>query len=394
MATLEFGSCLSNQTRLFAPPALRQITLDVLRVGGVNLGQGVCNLPTPDFILERAHAAMLDGVNRYTNPKGLASLRRALAVKLAEFNKIEADPDSEILVTCGVSGAFETVCGTLLNPGDGVLLFEPSYPYHVQALKRYQAEITCLPLSAPDLDLDFNAIKAAITPRTKFILVNTPGNPTGKVWTAPELERLGQALEGTECLIVTDEIYEYMAFDGRTHVSAASIPELRPRTITMGGYSKTFSITGWRIGYLVAPRPLAEPMTSFLDAVYVCPPAPLQQAVADGIDHFSPAFYADLCAKYQSKRDHFIEGLKSVGMTPESPQGAYYLLSSYENLSPDMDSVAFARRMIDASGVGAVPSSDFVRDFRAAPWIRFCLANEDSVLEDALERLGKLRPSG
>lgn len=382
-----FGK-LSRQTSAFVSPALRQITLEVQKVNGVNLGQGVCQLPVPEYVLEQASVAANEGINRYTNPRGLLRLREALVEKLHRFNEIESrNPEKHVLVTCGATGAFEGVCGTLLDPGDEVIVFEPYYPYHLQALNRYQAKVKFVPLSAPDWTIDFDLVESLLTEKTKFILVNTPGNPTGKVFSRDELSRLAQILEPTNCLVVTDEIYEYMAFDGAVHVSPGSLPELKSRTVTMGGYSKTFSITGWRIGYVVVPDFMSDAMASFLDAVYVCAPAPLQEAVARGIEHFDASFADELRAKYQRKRDFFAQGLEEVGLSPLKPSGAYYMLCSYDSAFPGLSSAEFVSQMIAKSGVGAVPSSDFVRDPGAAKWVRFCLAVEDEVLQDALDRL-------
>lgn len=383
------SSPLSLQTQAFSTPALRRITLEVQKVGGINLGQGVCNLPSPEFVVEAAAQAARDGINKYTNPRGLDSLRNALAKKLALFNKIDADPERHILATCGATGAFEAVCACLLNPGDEAVIFEPSYPYHLTALRRYQANVTIVPLEPGTWAIDFDRLRAAITPRSKFLLVNTPNNPTGKVFTRQELQTIRDILAPTGCLLVTDEIYEYMAF-AAPHVSAASLPGLAERTITMGGYSKTFSITGWRIGYMVVPEALAPAFAAFLDAVYVCPPAPLQEGVAKGIEHFGDGFYDELRAKYQGKRDRFAAGLREFGLEPELTEGSYYMICGFGSRFPGVSSMDFVSTMIRESGVGAVPSDDFVGDPESAPWVRFCLANEDDVLESALDRLRKL----
>ena len=356
----------------------------------MNLGQGVCNLPPPEPLLSHAAEAARAGVNRYTNPRGLSALREAIAEKLRHFNGIAADPETDILATCGATGAFEAVCAVLLNPGDEVIVFEPTYPYHIQALRRYGANIKVLPLVAPDWELDFDRVCAALTPRTKFILINTPGNPTGRVFSSAELSRFAELLESTETLVVTDEIYEYMTFDGKPHISPGSLPELSDRTLTIGGYSKTFAITGWRIGYLVVPPSISEATTAFLDAVFVCPPAPLQQGVADTIKELGDEFYLDLKWKYERKRNTFFDGLVRIGLEPLKPAGAYYMICSFDRLFPGLSSTEFVARMIRESGVGAVPSSDFVRDHSQAKWIRFCLAQEDAILEDALIRLGRL----
>ena len=391
---MDHSHLLSRQTQAFSSPALRQITIEVMKVHGINLGQGTCQLPAPDFIIEQAHEAAVEGNNRYTNPRGLFSLRQALADKLKHFNNIEADPEAEVLVTCGATGAFEAVCAVLLDPGDEVVVFEPYYPYHIQALKRYGAKITYLELRGEEWSFDEDELRRAVNSRTKFMLVNTPGNPSGKVFSQSELQTIARATEPFGTLVVTDEIYEYLSFDSRSHLSPASLPELQGRTITIGGYSKTFSITGWRIGYCVAPPDIASVLASVLDAVYVCAPAPLQEGVARGIEQFDDAFYAQLCDKYRAKRDFFIAGLREVGLEPLVPQGAYYMLCRFDRAFPGHTSWEFVRRMIAEAGVGAVPSDDFVRDSAQAPWVRFCLAVDDSVLQTAVERLHALRGVG
>jgi aminotransferase len=390
---MDYRPLLSRQTQAFSSPALRQITIEVQKVHGVNLGQGVCQLPTPDYLVEAAYTASSSGANKYTHPRGILTLREALAAKLERDNRMGGlDPETEIMVTCGATGAFEAVCAALLNPGDEVVVFEPYYPYHIQALRRYGAHVTFIPLAGPDWSFDREELADALGRAPKFVLVNTPGNPTGKVFTEMELDEIASLMR-EKSLLVSDEIYEYMVFDGARHASPASMPSLKGRAITIGGYSKTFSITGWRIGYLVAPPAIAEALTAVLDAIYVCAPAPLQEAVAAGLNHFDTGFYRALNQKYQGKRDRFVAGLTAIGLEPSVPAGAYYMLCRYESFAPHMSSMDFVRMMISTSGVGAVPSDDFVRSPADAKWVRFCLALEDTILDDALARLGSLAPA-
>ena len=360
----------------------------------MNLGQGTCQLDPPTYIIEQARAAALQGINRYTNPRGLATLRQAIARKLKTYNGMDADAEREVLVTCGATGAFEAVCSLLLNAGDEVALFEPTYPYHVQALVQHGAKINYIPLELQDdrWTFDPDRVRVAITPKTKFLVLNTPGNPTGKVYTKEELETIGEILATTDAMLVTDEIYEYMVFDGRSHISPATIESLKDRTISIGGYSKTFSITGWRIGYCVAPAELADALTNILDRIYVCAPAPLQEGVAQGVESFDAAFYKAMRAKYEEKRGCFATGVREIGLRPLIPEGAYYMLVRFDELMPGLSSWDFARRLVETCGVGAVPADDFVRDTSAAPWVRFCLAVEDPVLDEALNRMQALKP--
>lgn len=378
---------LSAQTQFFQTPVLRQITNRVREVGGINLGQGVCNLAPPIQMVEAAERAMRGGINLYTDPRGLSSLREAIALKLQRDNGISVNRDSGLLVTCGATGAFEAVCGVLLNPGDKVVVFEPSYPYHLQALKRYQAEVITIPLTGPGWQVDFDLVAEALSQNPKFILVNTPGNPTGKVWSRDELEKLADLLENTQTLLVTDEIYEYMVFDGESHLSPGSLDRLKERTLTMGGFSKTFAITGWRIGFLHVPAVLEPHFVRFLDAVYVCPPAPLQQGVAEMLTVHGEAYLPKIAAKYQAKRDLFAKGLTELGFQVLPLKGAYYLLASWPENVRTNDSIEASYKLIESCGVGAVPSSDFVRNHLESPWLRFCLAHDEPVLEEALNRL-------
>ena len=388
--TKDLTSLLSNQVKSFSLPALRQVTLAVQKVGGVNLSQGTCQLPVPELVQQAACDAVKEGINRYTNSKGLDSLRGALSTKLKAFNNIQAsDPDKNIIVTCGATGAFEGVCATLLNPGDEVVLFEPYYPYHMQTLKRHNAKITTIPLTAPHWKLDSDALKKTVTAKTKFILINTPLNPTGKVFSKEELLEIRDVTAPFNTLLVTDEIYEYMVFDGLKHVSAASLPGLEDRVITMGGYSKTFAITGWRIGYIAAPESLVSSIAQIVDAIYVCPPAPLQEAVARGITGLGDDFFSDIAKKYQQKRDRFSASLEKVGIKPLPIQGAYYLVANFEDKDSTLSSSEFVYKMIEKVGVGSVPSNDFVRDPSKAKWVRFCISVEDSVLDEAIERISK-----
>jgi len=381
---------LSDQAQSIQTPSLRQITLRVQAVQGINLGQGVCQLPVPAEVLNAAHRALDTEFNRYTSPRGLLSLREAVAQKLAKHNGLTVSGEHEVLITHGTTGAFEGVCATLINPGDRVVNFSPYYPYHHNTLSRFGAEIAYVTLSPPDWQINWQEFDAAFSEPVKFVLVNTPANPTGKVFRRDEIERIGAACIKHGALLVTDEIYEYMTFDGAEHVSPASLPGLAERTITIGGYSKTFAITGWRIGYLSASRTLCDELVGMLDSIYVCPPAPLQQGVAEALSELSESFYDGLRSMYQEKRNFFSGALANAGLTAIKPQGAYYLMASYDNLSPELSSREFVDRMISETKVGAVPADDFVLDSTEHRWVRFCVALPDEQLERAAQQLSKL----
>ncbi|HKN85768.1 MAG TPA: aminotransferase class I/II-fold pyridoxal phosphate-dependent enzyme, partial [Nitrospiraceae bacterium] len=295
---------------------IRAMTAACVRVGGINMAQGVCDTPSPDIVIRAAQRAMESGLNTYTRFDGLAELRQAVAVKLAGYNHLIADPDTEITVSAGATGSFHCACLALLNPGDEVLLFEPAYAYHVSAILAVEAVPRVVPLRAPDWDFLSKDLEQAVTSRTKAIVVNTPGNPSGKVFTRMEVERIAELAERHDLFVFTDEIYEYFLFDGREHVSLASLPGMAERTITIGGYSKTFSITGWRIGYSVAQARWTQLIGAMNDLLYVCAPTPLQYGVGIGIRDLGQSFYTDLIRDYQAKRDRFCKALSGAGLPP------------------------------------------------------------------------------
>lgn len=388
--TLTKSQPFSVQAGSIEPPSLRQITLRINELSGVNLGQGVCQLPVPPEVLQAAHRALDNGVNRYTNPYGLISLRQAIVKKLKAHNGMDVDPETEIAITCGGTGAFEGVCAALLDPGDAVVSFSPYYPYFHNALLRHQARIKYVQLKAPDWSFSWDQFERSLTSDVKFVYLNTPSNPTGKVFSREELERIGQLCKERDILVVADEIYQYMLYDGRKHISMASLPGMKDTVITMGGYSKTFAITGWRIGYLVAPKPIMEKTIRLVDNMYVCAPAPLQQGVADAIDALPESFYSDLKETYSKKRKFIGGAFEKLGLKVIYPQGSYYVIADFRERYQELNSMQFVNRMIERTRVGAVPADDFVGDPENHRWVRVCFALPDEELERAAGYLEKL----
>ena len=365
---------------------IRAMTAACARVRGINMAQGVCDTPAPDTVIRAAQQAMDKGLNTYTRFDGLAELRQALAVKLAGYNHLIADPDTEITVSAGATGSFHCACLALLNPGDEVFLFEPAYAYHVSAILAVEAVPRVVPLRAPDWEFSSTDLEQAVTSRTTAIVVNTPGNPSGKVFTRVELERIAEFANRHDLFVLTDEIYEYFLFDGREHVSLASLPGMAERTITIGGYSKTFSITGWRIGYSVAEARWAHLIGAMNDLLYVCAPAPLQYGVAMGIRELPQLFYTDLIHDYQAKRDRFCNALSRAGLPPSVPQGAYYVLADVSRL-PGETGKARAMHLLDKTGVAGVPGEAFFTSPEGHRFIRFCFAKTDADLDVACRRI-------
>ena len=368
---------------------IRAMTQACAATGGLNLAQGVCDTPAPAVVISAAAEAMVQGKNTYSRFDGLAELRAALAVKLQRDNDIRADPEHEITVSAGATGAFHAACLALLNPGDEVILFEPYYQYHVSALLAVEAAPIIVRLTPPDWMLLPAAIERAVTPRTKAIIVNSPGNPSGKVFSREELSVIAGIAIDHDLLILTDEIYEYFLYDGRRHVSMASLPGTAERTITIGGYSKTFSITGWRIGYCVAAPQWSQAIGAMNDLLYVCAPTPLQVGVAAGIQQLPGSFYRELAKDYQHKRDRFCAALAQAGLPPAVPQGAYYVLADTTRV-PGKNGKERAMHILKMTGVAGVPGEAFFTGPEGPRYLRFSYAKTDADVEEACRRIARL----
>lgn len=359
------------------------------RVHGINLAQGVCDTDLPTPVVEAAIAAIHNQQNIYTRLDGIASLRGAIAEKMTQYNRVVCSADTGVLVTSGATGAFFAACMALLNPGDEVLLFEPFYGYHRNTLTTLRVRSVTVPLDAPHWQLDLDRLKQAITPRTRALVINTPCNPSGKVFTRGELEVIAELAEQHDLFVITDEIYEYFLCDGVEHVSFASLPGMAERTITISGFSKTFSVTGWRLGYLVADPRWIPAIGYFHDLVYVCAPAPLQHGAAAGLLQLSDGFYSELAKEYQDKRDLLVQALTAAGLTPSVPDGAYYILADSSRI-PGARAREKARALLAKCGVAAVAGSAFFNEGRGENLLRFCYAKKYAPLQEACQRLRSL----
>lgn len=310
---------LSKRAEGIVQAEIRVMSIECEKVQGINLAQGVCDTEVPLAVRRGAQAAMDAGVNSYTRFDGLAELRKAIAAKMQTYNGIVADPESEVTVSAGSTGAFYCACLALLDPGDEVILFEPYYGYHVNTLLAVEAVPTYVMLHPPEWAFDPTELERAVMPRTRGIMVNTPANPSGKVFTRRELEWIAEAAQRHDLFVFTDEIYEYFLYDGCKHISPGSLPGMAERTITISGFSKTFSITGWRIGYSVSDARWARMIGYMNDLVYVCAPAPLQMGVAAGIEELPADFYQGLIAEYARKRDRICTALRRAQLPRGSP---------------------------------------------------------------------------
>jgi aminotransferase len=369
---------------------IRSMTVECDAVEGVNLAQGVCDTPLPASVMEAAIGAIHDGFNIYTRLDGVAVLRQAIAEKLARHNGLTADPEKEILVTSGATGAMYSACTALFNPGDQVILFEPFYGYHYNTLLSLRVEPVPVPLEPATWEIDFDRLRAAITPRTRALIINTPGNPCGKVFTRPELEALAALAIENDLFVLTDEIYEYFIFGGQEHISPATIPGMAERTITISGFSKTFSMTGWRVGYLSASSKWIGAIGYFHDLTYICSPSPFQYAAAAGLRALPDSFYQEMATEYQKKRDQLCDALTAAGLTPAIPAGAYYVLADASSIEGERASVK-ARNLLRATGVAAVAGSAFYGAGRGEDILRFCFAKQPADLDRACEALLRFR---
>lgn len=370
---------------------LRSLTLVIDRVpGGINLGQGVCDLDTP-APLQAGAVHCIEGGDRqlYTPYAGLPELREAIAAKLRRHNALDYTAEN-VAVCTGSSGAFFAAGITLIENGSEVIVFEPFYSYHWTTVPLFGAVPVAVALDRETLAFDVAALRAAITTRTRAVIVNTPGNPSGKIWDRTELEQLAEVLDSTDIIVLTDEVYEYMCFDGRKHVSPATVPGLAERTLTMNSFSKTFSVTGWRIGFLAGPAEIVEKCGICFDQIEVCAARPMQRGVQRALEELPDTFYSELQISYEKKRDAFVAALRDAGFEFATPHGAYYVLADYSRVFGDVDAHAAVLQMIDQIGVNAVPGHLFFAEPKGIRTMRFQFAVDWPVLDEAMKRLRSL----
>jgi aminotransferase len=398
------GIALKRTNMNLEQPALRQMTLATDEINGINLSQGTCLLPTPRPVAEAIANVTLRGaetdahtgespefLTQYSPAAGIPKLRSALALKLQEFNQIPCT-EGQVAVTSGSNGAFEAVCTTFLEPGDEVVIPSPHYPYHVNAVKARKAIPISVPLLPPQWLIDLDALDRAISHKTKFVLICNPGNPTGKTYTREELLAIGELCRNRKIFCVTDEVYERITFDNRRHISMASLDGLIDSTITMGSFSKTFCMTGLRVGYIVAPDDVFDHIRTALDRIYICAPTNNQHGVLAGLTELGPDHYDQQLRDYKRKRRILCDALQACGFSVYEPQGAYYVVAGTASKYPGIPSELAAFRLLREAGVGAVPASDFLGtdvkgDAGRSNFLRFCFAMPDERLRQAAIRL-------
>jgi aminotransferase len=382
---------LNPNIEALSQSAIRAMTIECLKVGGINLAQGICDTPVPDAVAHAVGPAIAGGRNTYSRCEGTDELRRALADKMAETG-VHYDAETEVVVTIGATGAFQIAATALLVTGDEVVIFEPFYGYHVSTLRTLGLVPRFVPLAVGNegWTLDDDALRAALGPRTRAIVVNTPSNPCGKVFSREELVRIGAIAEEADLWIFTDEVYEHFVYDDRAHVSPAALPGLRERTVTMSSLSKTLSITGWRLGWMAADAKWARAFAQVNDLVYVCAPTPLQIAAAAGLGVLGPDYRTRLAREHQSKRDRICSALRDAGLAPHVPEGAYYVLADASRL-PGKTGMERAMYLLTATGLATVPGNAFHADGRGHDLLRFCFGKTDQDLDEACRRLRTAR---
>ena len=376
---------LAQRTEGFTESVIREMTRLVQLHGGINLAQGFPNFPAPAALKDAAKRAIDAEVNQYAITWGSPALRRALARTYGELYAMDVDPERMLTVTCGATEAMISALLAIVDPGDEVIVLEPFYENYGPDAAICGAVPVYVPLRHPSLRFDPDELRRAFTPRTKAIIVNTPNNPSGRVFDRSELELIASLCVEHDVIAVTDEIYEHIRYDGQ-HVPLATLDGMADRTITISGASKTFSVTGWRVGWIVASPELSGGIRKVHDFLTVGAPAPLQEAVAEGLGLGRP-YFDTLSGAYGARRDLLFGALEAAGFKPRLPQGAYYVLCDISGFGFD-DDTAFARWLITQVGVAGVPGSSFFsRPELGRDLIRFTFCKTDDVLRDAGERL-------
>jgi aminotransferase len=382
---------LSSKAERFTESVIREMTRLAIRHGAVNLSQGFPDFPAPAEIKRAAQDAIAADINQYAITWGAKSFRNAIAEKFQRTQGLAPDPETEITVCCGSTEAMISSMMAIINPGDEVVVFEPFYENYGPDAILSGATPRFVKLRPPDWTFDPAELAAAFGPATKAIILNTPNNPTGHVFERAELECISDLCQRWNAFAITDEIYEHMVYDGARHISLATLDGMRDRTITINALSKTYSVTGWRVGWAIAPPDVTAAIRKVHDFLTVGAAAPLQEAGTVAM-HFPPSYYETLAREYAARRDRMIEILTGAGFRCFKPRGAYYIMTDISAFGFP-DDVAFAHYLVKEIGVACVPGSSFYRhpaDGRTH--VRFTFCKTEKTFQAAAERLAKLPP--
>ncbi len=383
-------SRLSTRVQHFPESVIREMTRLGNLHGAINLAQGFPDFEPPAEVKEAAKRAIDEGYNQYSLTWGAPELRQAIAAKIKVWYGLGVEPDKHVVVTCGATEAMMASMISLINPGDEVVILEPFYENYGPDAIVSGARPRFVPLEWPDFAIPEEKLKAAFGPKTKAIIINTPNNPTGRVFTREELTLVADLVADHDAVAVTDEIYEHILYDGAVHIPLATVRDMWERTITISGLSKSYSVTGWRLGYVTAPTTLMDAIRRTHDFLTVGAPHPLQRAALVALD-LPRSYYVDLAAQYSRRREIILQILQEAGFRTTIPKGAYYVMADISGITRE-DDVAFAQRLVKENRVAAVPGSSFYSDpRRGAHILRFMFSKRDESLREAGNRL---RPLG
>jgi aspartate/methionine/tyrosine aminotransferase len=388
---------ISTKASLFTESVIREMTREAMKYGAVNLSQGFPDFAAPNDIKQVAMQAIADDINQYAITWGARDFREAIARKTMWYLGLEVDPETEITVTCGSTEGMIAAMMATVDPGDEVIIFEPFYENYAPDAILSDAQPRYVPLRAPDWTFDREELRATFNSRTRAIILCNPNNPTGKVFTREEMEFVASLCQEFDALCFTDEIYEHILYprpDAEiAHISMAQLPGMRERTVIVNSMSKTYSVTGWRVGYCIAPAEITSGIRKVHDFLTVGAAAPLQAAGAYALT-LPSSYYDKLQAEYRARRDLLLSVLEQAGFRTFAPDGAYYIMTDISNFG-FADDVSFTRHLIREVGVACVPGSSFYSvPQRGAQQVRFCFCKKDETLRLAAERFEKLRATG
>lgn len=380
----------SRRTLNFTESVIREMTRLALVHGATNLAQGFPDFPAPQLLKDAAAEAIAADINQYAITWGAKPLRDAIAAKYRRWYGLEFDPQREVTVCCGATEGMIATLLAVVNPGDEVVVFEPFYENYNPDTQLCGAEARYVRLHAPHWNFDPVELRRAFSPRTKAIILNTPNNPTGKVFSRAELQFIAGLCQEFDALAISDEIYEHILYDGATHVPILSLPGMRDRAVLVNSMSKTYSVTGWRVGWVLAAPDLTDSIRKVHDFLTVGAASPLQQAGVTALG-MPDEYYRGLAREYQTRRDHILSSLKDAGLRPFTPSGAYYTMAGISGLGFP-DDLSFVRHLIENVGVAAVPGSSFyAHSDEGSQFVRFCFCKKYETLDAARRQLRNIQ---
>ncbi len=381
---------VSKRTKYYQESVIREMTRLAIEHDAINLSQGFPDFDPPQEVIQAAAAAITSGYNQYSPARGILDLRVKLAEQYSDKLGWSVDAERHVTVTCGVTEAINVALLALLDPGDEIIIIEPAHENFVPAALLSGARPIAVPLTEQKFRLDVDLLKQSLTDRTRALMLNTPHNPSGRVFDANEMLAITDFVVNNNLILITDEIYDRVLYDGRTHVCPGSIEVLRDRTVTLGGMSKTFAVTGWRLGYIVASSELMAAMTPIHDYLTICAPTPLQMAAVTALN-LPQEYYDDMLVAYHNRRDKMMSILNTIGFRAQKPEGAYYVLADYSNVPSKhskKDSKSFAVWMTEKLRVAVVPGEVFYTiPGYGDKTVRFAFPKQLSTLQAAADRM-------